>query len=407
MAITANTIWDFQSGGSDNNGGGFDSTIAGAGTDYSQLTTQQATLTTLSVVGVTTTNIVVSLTDYTISAQDVGNIIFITGGTATSGFYQITAVNTGTNTWTMDRSVGTAAQTCPGNMGGCRHLISANSFPSVPISGNIVYIKNGTYSSLGSFTSNTGATTSPIQWLGYNSSHGDNPTSTNRPTLTWGANNMVVAGSNIVRNFIMTSTATSCMNCGTNDFVVENCKVTTTNATSTSSAILASAAGVVLNCELVAASCNGLKITTGGNVTAFGNYIHGCTAGINIQISANHVFFNIISGCTTAIVMTTSGLSSCNIMSNTLFGAETPAGTGINASSATAPIRSRFMNNIIYGFTTGVNWQANMMTNWWDYNDFFNNTTDRTNVTAGAHDVSINPGFTNTAGGDFSITGAI
>jgi len=48
-----------------------------------------------------------------------------------------------------------------------------------------------------------------------------------------------------------------------------------------------------------------------------------------------------------------------------------------------------------------------MADNYWDYNDFFNNTTDRTNVTAGTHDVHINPSFTNTSSGDFSIAGAI
>lgn len=65
-----------------------------------------------------TAQINVSAGDYTVSAADVGNLFKINSGTATAGIYQITAADVPNSRWTVDRSAGTAAQTCAGNMGG-------------------------------------------------------------------------------------------------------------------------------------------------------------------------------------------------------------------------------------------------------------------------------------------------
>jgi len=405
MAITANTIYEFQSGGSDANGGGFDSTIANAGTDYSTSTTAQATLTTASVVAATTTDITVSAGDYTVASTDIGNIFYLTGGSATAGFYQVVSLPGG-NVWRMDRSLGTAGQTCPGKMGGCRNLLSSNSFPAALVAGNKVYVKNGSYS-LASFGSQTAGTISAIvQILGYNSTRDDNPTGANRPTLTMAGNTFTLGNFTHFRNFIMTGSATQVLISAAGNTII-NSKVTSTNATATSIALNFSGNNTrVIDCEVIAASCIGMNMGL-NNPLAFGCYVHGCTTGIKSTGSGATIINNIVSACTTAISLQTTSLLGFCISNNTLFGAETPAGTGIDGSTATAPARSIFLNNIIYGFVTGVNWQASTPENWWDYNDFFNNTTNRTNVTAGPHDVAIDPGFTSSAGGDFSITGAI
>lgn len=372
---------------------------------YTAPTVAKATLTTLSVVGATTTDIVVSVTDYVTSNSDIGNVMYLTGGSATAGFYQITSIPVA-GTWRMDRSVGTAGQTCPGKMGGARKLISSNSFAAALVAGNTVWVKNGSYSHGGWSSQTNGTALAPIQILGYNSSRGDNPTSTNRPTLTGGGNAITLGNFTIFRNFIMTGSGSLPLSATTSD-VIENVKITSTNATSTNNAVQLASNVSLINCEVIAASCNAVKASTGPNFI-FGNYIHGSTVGINVVAISQFISNNIISGnATSAISLQTTGLTGIVIQGNTLFGAETPAGTGIDGSTATAPTRSVFENNIIYGFTTGVNWQAAQPINWWDYNDFFNNTTNRTNVQVGPHDVAINPGFTNTAGGDFSISGAI
>jgi Na+(H+)/acetate symporter ActP len=67
-----------------------------------------------------------------------------------------------------------------------------------------------------------------------------------------------------------------------------------------------------------------------------------------------------------------------------------------------------FINNIIYGWTLGATQTtAENTSNIWAYNDFYNNTTNRTNVTAGANDMAINPDFVDAANGNFAIGSAL
>jgi hypothetical protein len=141
VALNAAIVWEVQTGGSDSNGGGFKT--GATGTDRTLSTTARATLTTASTVNATTTIINVAAGDYTVSATDVGNVLQVTGGTATAGFYEITSADTVNNRWTVDRAVGTAAQTVAGAMGGC--LASGGKACGPAITGHIVYVKNGTY----------------------------------------------------------------------------------------------------------------------------------------------------------------------------------------------------------------------------------------------------------------------
>lgn len=141
MPLNAAIVWEVRTTGNDGNGGGFKSTATG--TDRSQQDAAQATLTVASVVHTTTTQINVAVGDFTVSAADVGNLLQITGGTATAGFYEITVADVGNNRWTLDRSAGTAAQTVVGAMGGA--VASPAKIGAVVISGHTVYIKAGTY----------------------------------------------------------------------------------------------------------------------------------------------------------------------------------------------------------------------------------------------------------------------
>ena len=398
MAIGATCVWEFQTGGDDTFGGGFTS----GGTDYSTATTAQATLTTSSVVGATTTDIVVFATDYTVAATDVGNVMFLTGGSATAGFYEIMSVATGVGQyWRMDRAVGTAGQTCPGKMGGCRKLISSNSWGAATQPGHIAWIKSGSYT-LAAFSSVTAGTAAlVIQILGYGSTRNDNPTGASRPTLAAGTNAFTPGNFKIIRNFIMTTSHASGIDLGTAS-LLENCKITSTNATSTNGAINQTTNSRVINCEVINGSGIGIKGAGNGNFTWF-SYIHDSATGISFAGASDGVFNSIFSTFSTAAISFVSGASRTLVMNCTLFGAETPAGTGILSTAGTAAVACEFFNNIIYGFTTGVNWATVVTDSIWDYNNFYNNTTDRTNVTAGVHDLALDPQFTNTGTGDFSI----
>lgn len=139
MAVNANCIYEVGTGGNDNNGGGF---VEGAsGTDRSQQDSAHATLTVESVVNSTTTIIDVDPGDHTCADADVGNIIQITGGTATAGFYEIKSRSA--QQWTLDRPAGTAGQTVVGKMGG--RLASPGKASGAAVSYNWIYILDGTY----------------------------------------------------------------------------------------------------------------------------------------------------------------------------------------------------------------------------------------------------------------------
>jgi hypothetical protein len=143
MALNAAIVWEVRTAGSDNNGGGFKT--GATGTDRSQQDAAQATLTTASTVHTTTTQINVAAGDYTVASTDVGNVLQVTGGTATAGFYEITTVDTANNRWTVDRSVGTSGQTVAGAMGGA--LASpGKAAGAASVAGHIIYVKAGTYS---------------------------------------------------------------------------------------------------------------------------------------------------------------------------------------------------------------------------------------------------------------------
>lgn len=143
MALPATLVCECRSGGNDLNGGGFDS--AGTGTDRSLQDAAHVVIdgaTISAVVGSTTTWC--NLTGYTVVAADQGNVVNITGGTATAGRYLISSVDTGNNRWVLDRAIGTAAQTIQGIMGGAVKFpaVLTNTTGTTLVPGTKVWIKN-------------------------------------------------------------------------------------------------------------------------------------------------------------------------------------------------------------------------------------------------------------------------
>jgi hypothetical protein len=115
-AIAATAVWEVESGGSDTNGGGFDLGAGSCGTDYSQQSAAQQAYTDLTI-GATTTQLTSAAHPF--GSTSTCNFLQITGtvsGTCTTGVYEI--VSDSTITVTLDRSAGTAASVCNGNLGG-------------------------------------------------------------------------------------------------------------------------------------------------------------------------------------------------------------------------------------------------------------------------------------------------
>lgn len=146
MAISGNTVFEVRTTGSDLNGGGF---VAGAsGTDRSQQDAAYVVIDGITISAtVHTTTTQITLVGYTVALADIGNILQITAGTATAGFYQITAADVPNNRWTLDRAAGTSTQTVQGRMGGCLASIGILGHANI-YGANLscrTYIKAGTY----------------------------------------------------------------------------------------------------------------------------------------------------------------------------------------------------------------------------------------------------------------------
>jgi len=175
MAISTNVVWETRTAGNDANGGGYST----GGVDRSQSDTPHATYTTAATVHTTTSHLNVPSGEHTVHADDIGNIHQISGGTATVGFYEITSVDVPNNRWICDRSMGTAAQTASGRMGGAVLTIGklGQACATGGATGNTAWIKAGTYT-ITSTTANVAggrflASSNVIYMEGYSSSRGD------------------------------------------------------------------------------------------------------------------------------------------------------------------------------------------------------------------------------------------
>lgn len=169
-AFNATTNWDVRTTGSDTNGGGFQ--LSATGTDRSQSDAAYQAYTDI-VIGATTTQGTSVL--FPFGATTPGNIVNITGGAGCT-VQRVQAVSQAAGVVTFDKSLGAAASTCTGNLGGS--LLTPNLAVSLAIASNIIHIKAGTYTLTSSAASTNGINTTII---GYQTTHQDFGT---RPLIT-------------------------------------------------------------------------------------------------------------------------------------------------------------------------------------------------------------------------------
>lgn len=175
MAISANSVFEVQTGGNDTNGGGF--VTGAAGTDYSLVAAKRTATgsndSTTDAVAVGT-GVITSATAAFTSAI-VGNIISLSGGTGTlaQGWYQVTVFTSATSI-TVDRNVA-AGTGITMNIGGA--LATHGMAGGVGlVNGNTLYIKAGTYTITSATINISGGclSTSTILFVeGYQTTRGD------------------------------------------------------------------------------------------------------------------------------------------------------------------------------------------------------------------------------------------
>lgn len=387
MAINAATVWEIRTTGAQDNGGGFYNHTPGTSVDYSQ---QDAPQLSLSDVTVNTTSISSATGGFT-SAM-VGNICRISGGGATAGWYEITAV-ADTNNATIDRTGGSGTNSIV-KVGGAFTIGGTldDDFLDVPVAGNTIHIKAGEYT-LGEsvYTANNGTFASPVRFLGYNTSRGDNPTGTNRPQIICGSSYTFVTNQyTVVQNIRFTGSAAGVAYPGANNYWF-NCECLNTSGTAGRSSFISSNSNTQL-VKCVGSSTNGTPFTlTGNNSIALFCRAYDSVTGFN----APFVIGCVADNCSTQGMMGQS--TTFMFLNNTIYN----CGTGIVCGGNYPTI----INNIIYGCTTGISAGADSA--WRTFvikNNCLNNTTDLSNVTLDATNLTAtNPLLNNPASDDFTL----
>ncbi len=443
MALSRYVEWTVRVNGLQTNGGGFDPTVSGAGTDYSDQDAPQLSLTDLTSTNSTTVTTVLG----TFTSAMVGNVLRIASGTgATTGYYTITAYTSATQV-TLDRVSGTYTAGVA-KVGGATHKINtfsnggsgtAPTLTSPLLPGHIVWIRSAgssTNPSIGGtpdydhtdgyLTFPNGDTTSgPIRWIGLGASE-SKPAFGVMPTYfplmkTTGLLFFNSADHKVfhVKGFNGSSPSFTtyglCANFG-NGGSMAFC-IYDVNGVAMS--VTAANTGVeIFNNEIynTGGGSTGQTQTCieaiNNGVSVFNNYIENVRGpAITVGGQANYAYQNTINSVGNhGIVMSLIANYIGDVFGNTIYNC---AGDGINMTQDSLLTRvynntiskipsGKYAINVTSG-TTAVNDRLKTMV---DYNNLFLDGGAgalRNNISAGAHDLNLDPQFTNPGAGDFTI----
>ncbi len=253
--------------------------------DYSQGT---ALAITDAVVGGTTTQYTSTLTP--VGKNFVGNIFNVVSGATVQ---RVQIVSTSTITATCDKTLGTAAQTAVGNIGG--PLATPGLAGSLKVGSNTVFIQAATYSCSSSSNVAGGRVTdaSGCYWIGWNTIRTISNTDSTRPTLNATANSMTVFTASTlfgVRNLKFGKSTSETSVTGFSS-TASNCFIETLTATAITTGFTITSG--VINIY----NCNGDTCATSFSVASAGTaYLHACTAKANTStaftIGGNGSFLN-------------------------------------------------------------------------------------------------------------------
>lgn len=413
MALPATNVAELRTTATANmvNGIWFDPALGG--TDYTLQDAAQVTGTD----GTSNASTNFASASATFTSAMVGNCIHLTAGTnGTVGWYSIRAYVDANNV-TLDRNCSTGAMT-NGTfyLGGAGSLASTldDDFFETAVAGNIIYMKKPTS---GSFTlgetintAATGGTQNPIKIIGYDATRGDNPTGTSRPNIAQAATAVTLGGGWFLSHVTATGTAAIMITTGSSA-IVRHVKATNGSTTAARAAFSnGSADTMFISCEGISYRGIAFNMSSVSGIM-FGCYAHHSNIGMSSSTTSAglQVFLsNIFAGCVTAAIQFTGAAVPRQFISNnTLVGSVNKRGIGVSLATGCTDIA--LLNNIIYGFTTGVSHADSAQTiGFDDFNDYNNNTTDVTNWTKGAADITTAPAFTSFVerSGSTATTGA-
>lgn len=333
----------------------------------------------------------------------VGNLIHITAGTGyTASWYEIVSVS-GT-TATLDRAIGTDGAKTNGTfyVGGAFSMNSAldDDFFESKVAGNRVFFKSGTFTAGEAISISVAATDQlPVVFEGYNTLRGDAPTGSSRPTIAMAGSNFSLNTSFECWYMQFTGTGTTLVSPGTNAKMV-HCKSTNSSTAAARPAFVWSTSAdlLLLHCEAVSYRGRAVQSGNSAGTQLIGCYFHDSDVCLYLQTSSAAgmtIVGNLfISPVTAAISFPSGAGGSTLIMGNTIYGSENTLGIGVSLASGGDDIR--ILNNIIYGFATGVSHaDSGQLVGYDDFNDYYNNDTDVTSWIKGSNCQSVDPEFTN------------
>lgn len=392
MAFTSSGFVEVRDTGAADNGGYWNPNIVGAGTDYTQADLPIASgadgdcnnSTTFTANGSTP-----------FTAQMVGNAIHISGAGYTTSWYEIRTFNS-TSSVVLDRnptSAGGHPTTGAYKIGGAITDPSAGMF-ALLASSSITYVKKGTYSwGTSAVNLSTNACAGGVR--GYKTTRDDNPSGSDRPTITLtGA--MTVGNNSVLKDLIITTSIAADAITGGNACSFINLKVSQT-AASTRTAIFTTAntASLALGCEVNCTNGYGFNSITRCVSCYAHDSVHGFWMG-NPCTCVNCV----ADTCSTAGFKAATATGSYGCINCDAYNC------GIGFDAAANATDFDIINCIGKSNTTGI--LGTLSFRQVVANSVLNNTTDMTNVYA---DYKINnslsdPALKDPANGDFTIVGS-
>lgn len=404
MAISQSSVWEIRSSATASNVNGGFFVTGSSGTDFSQQDSAAYNLTGLTSAGAG--NIVLTSAA---AADMVGNGAYVVSGTnftstVAGGLnrFEVVSVVVGVSITFSTNTAGTLISTGVGaagviNIGGALSLgTTDDAVFEAAEPGNMYHIKNGSYSFGGTVnTAKAGGVSNPIKIMGYNTSRGDKPTDSTRPTIDCLATTYTMGVNWEHEYLIFKGTNTSVVN-GVGSYKARFVKFINTSTTAARTAFQSSNNNFLQGCEAI--SYRGDGITASGTVMLVGCHIHSSNIGLKNISTANffELIDSVIEGCVTAAVNTSVAAAGKSMIYNcTLFGSLNTTGIGLSLTAGTTNIK--IMNSIISGFATGVSHADVQSIGFDDFNNYYNNDTDVSNWTKGASDIAVDPGFANVA----------
>jgi hypothetical protein len=408
MALPATAVWEVRpTVGSDTNGGGFDSTKSG--TDYSQQNSKNSSGNNISTADAASAS-AGTLTSATASFTSaiVGNIIYISGSGATTGWYEVTSF-TNSTTVILDRSPGTGTGWTM-NIGGA--WASLTPWITAAVAGNTTWVKaTGIYSLGTHLTLNiSGGGNGQLTLIaGYTTTRGDNGQVTINcsTTLTGSACINVQTNGVVFANFLVSANGNSArgVQIGVGQSAMYN--VVCTGFTDSFAFFSGNTGIMFVNCLASSCTCPGFSISGWGSLIEC--YAIGCQIGFSLNnagltnllrcIAANNTGSTSYHGFDVQANQNSLLINDCVAYGN--------GGDGFRLEEAQQTVYM-VQNNISYGNTGfGFNYPVAPTGMFFgiNYNAYGSNGSGNlNNIPAGANDVTLssNP-FINASGGTFTL----